>query len=82
MPYETSSFLITGGISLIHLSHACSKETTTDLVDTTGTEQVAEKVTPLFARTATIVIIDNGACTHQVCVCPVSRWSLIAGLDP
>ena len=47
---------------------ALSKETTTDLVDATETEQVAEKVAPLFARPATVVNIDNEACTHQVCV--------------
>ncbi|XP_065904897.1 exosome RNA helicase MTR4-like isoform X1 [Dysidea avara] len=49
---------------------ALSKETTTDLVDATETEQVAEKVAPLFARPATVVNIDNEACTHQVAIPP------------
>jgi len=38
-------------------------------VDAAETEQVAERVAPLFARPATVVTIDNEACTHQVCVC-------------
>jgi len=45
-----------------------AKKTSTDPVDTTESEQVAERVAPMFARPATVVTIDNEACTHQVCV--------------